>query len=677
MALDTPQDMAPTGAAAAGTVSLKGQFDIAADQPVPGYDSPPAVAYACTQARDPSRQLMALVCDPKLPPRTDVIGPLRRIDHNCLMKVLDWGVVDWPLEGRRCPVLVAERPHGQRVFRATDSEMRPMPEELVMRLFLQPMSQILAELQGQGQVHRAIRPDNLFYDDAQRSRIMLGECISTPPALTQPLAYETIEAGMAVPAGRGEGTIANDIYAVGATAIALLIGRQPCHDMSDEQIIESKMQFGSYTALVRRARVSLTMMEVLRGLLHDDPKERWTVDDLGMWISGRRLSPKQPGLPTRAARGFVFMDKEHLTAREVAEGLSRHWDKASEVVHDGSLDAWLRRSLSDEERTEAVNTAKSATVAGEDSNDRITARVIIALDPWGPIRYRDFRATVEGVGGLFGAFVDDQEARRLFVAVMRGNLLPFLVETRGKPTPEHVRQLTIYDKARSFMDRMGMGYGVERVAYELNPTLPCRSPLFETDFVVAVDELLPAYERLAVRGGVGKGKLVDRHVAAFIAARFKGAIGGELRDLENATDENLPLVASVRLLSSVQESQPGRSFPALCEIAAGQLRPAIQRFHSRRRRRAVEGELAKVVRGGRLADLLDVIDNPGALETDQRSFDHAVRVFARTLHELRQLQYERSNRGRIARDLGAWVASVISGFVGVTATLAIFIVALL
>ncbi|MGE4218791.1 MAG: hypothetical protein AB7G39_05025 [Alphaproteobacteria bacterium] len=676
MALDTPQEAAQSGAVP-GTVSLRGQFDISADQPLPGYDSPPAMAYACSQTRDLSRHLMALVCDPKLPPRTDVIPALRRIDHGCMVKVLDWGVVDWPLEGRRCPVLIVERPQGQRVFRATDTETKPLPEELVMRLFLQPMAQILAEIQAQGQVHRAIRPDNLFYDDAQRSRILLGECISTPPALTQPVAYETIEAGMAVPAGRGEGTIANDLYAIGATAIALLIGRAPCHDMRDDEIIDSKMQYGSYTALVRRARVSLTMMEVLRGLLHDDPKERWTVDDLNMWISGRRLSPKPPGLPTRAARGFVFMGKEHLTAREVAEGMSRHWDKAAEAIHDGSLDAWLRRSLSDEERTEAVNTAKTVSVVGDDANDRITARVIIALDPFGPVRYRDFRATVEGVGNLFGAFVDDQEARRLFVGVMRGNLLPFLVETRGKPTPEHVRQLTLYDKARSFMDRMGMGYGVERVAYELNPTMPCRSPLFETDFVVAVDELLPAYERLAERGGIGKSRLVDRHIAAFIAARFKGAIGGELRDLENATDENVPLVAAVRLLSAIQDSQPNRSFPALCELAAAQLRPTIQRFHSRRRRRGVEGEMVKVVRAGRLGDLLEVIDNPMALESDQRSFDHAVRLFSRSLHELRQLQYERTNRGRIARDLGAWVASLISGFVGITATLTICIIALL
>src|SRR3546814_1143525 len=56
------------------------------DQPLPGYDSPPAVAYAAIHARDPARKLFALVCDPKLPPRIDIVAPMHRIDHVNLMR---------------------------------------------------------------------------------------------------------------------------------------------------------------------------------------------------------------------------------------------------------------------------------------------------------------------------------------------------------------------------------------------------------------------------------------------------------------------------------------------------------------------------------------------------------------------------------------------------------------
>src|SRR3546814_18582294 len=107
-----------------------------------------------------------------------------------------------------------------------------IPEEHASRLFIQPIGQVLRELQGQGVLHRAIRPDNLFWDDAAKSRLVLGECISAPVAMTQSAAYETNEAGMALPTARYEGTLSNDLYAVGVTLLALPteLGRASCRE---------------------------------------------------------------------------------------------------------------------------------------------------------------------------------------------------------------------------------------------------------------------------------------------------------------------------------------------------------------------------------------------------------------------------------------------------------------
>src|SRR3546814_8033617 len=79
------------------------------------------------------------------------------------------------------------------------------------------------------------------------------------------------------------------------------------------------------------------MMEVLRGLLNDDLRDRWTLDDLNFWVSGRRLSPKPPAMPQKANRPFSFQEIDHLSCRELAEGFSRHWDEALECLTDGSL----------------------------------------------------------------------------------------------------------------------------------------------------------------------------------------------------------------------------------------------------------------------------------------------------------------------------------------------------
>jgi hypothetical protein len=125
------------GESGSGAVSIHDRVDINPNQPLPAYDSAPALAYTATHRRDPEREIIALVCDPKLPPRFDAVAPMQRIANPALMSVVDSGIVDWPLEGRRCPVIVVEQPRGRRVFPSLDEKVTPLQEELVTRLCLQ------------------------------------------------------------------------------------------------------------------------------------------------------------------------------------------------------------------------------------------------------------------------------------------------------------------------------------------------------------------------------------------------------------------------------------------------------------------------------------------------------------------------------------------------------------
>lgn len=653
-----------------GGIVLKDMFVIKPDEPLPDMDSPPALAYNTVHKRDPKRKVFTLICDPKLPPRIDAVSALHRVDHKNTIRVIDWGVVFWPKEGRYCPAIVVEMPAGKRLFQSIEDRVQPMSEDRLSQSVILPLAQAIREIHGQGLTHRAIRPDNLFWFDTTESEVILGECVSVPAAVNNPIAYETIPCSMASPAGRGIGDPSNDMYALGATLLALLMGHSPGVGRSDDDIIQAKLTYGSYSALAQNARLSLNMMEPLRGLLNDDPKERWGLEQLGMWINGRRLSPKQQVMPAKASRAFHFAGRDYLTARELSYGLWEHWDQAAQVIKDGSLDTWLRRSLSDEHKVEAVNVAKGGLM---DDDDKLIARVLIALDPEGPIRLRDFSVTAEGLGSILGVYPNEQSVRQGFKTALSYGLLPFWLEQQSKPSVELVKMLTRYERVKTVLAQQTYGAGIERVIYDFNPFVPCLSPMFEKDYVGSLELLLPAIDRYCEEQGDDVRRLVDREVAAYIDVHFRRNISAEMRRLSDESDEFVNPVAQIRLLAALQESVHKRQpFPNIARAALKILDAAVQRFHSRTARELIAKKMRKASKSGLLVDLLAVVDDSTELDVDNKMFRNAVHDYAKTVREINSIRRDIRNKTTISQVMGGQIASALSGIISAMTALVIF-----
>ncbi len=660
------------------SVLVNGRYAVHPDRELADLNVGPAKAFAATELRDTSRPVFALLSDTRYPPRFDLVQIVRRIDHQNLVRVIDWGVVPWPTDHTHKAAVVLERPKGGKVLPSLSAEIMPFKEEALIRRVIHPMTQVLSECYYQGISHRNIRPDNLFYDGAPDvAPIMLGDGLSSPAGVAQAIGYETIDCGMADPAGRGEGDSRNDLYALGVTMIALLLGHCPFRGMSDEEILQKKMELGSYHAMLGDIRVSLTVMEVLRGLLNDDVNERWGVDNLDKWVGGRRLSPKQQIMPAKAGRPLEFAGKEHYMARDVAEAFSRNWDAAIGVVSEGTLDHWLRRSLADESRTEAVKIAKEFGRDMDDSSkDAMLARVCIALDPLAPLRLRAFRATLDGVGQLISSRHNEEAICDLFRQLMRENLLAFWMDMRQHPAPDHFRFVSLYEKTRPYLERPAIGQGIERAVYDLDPTSPCRSPLLQNEFVVTMDQLLPALERAAASNPGNAVNLVDRHVAAFITARMKASIASHLRELEEAATPIDAALASTRILAAVQDNTVTHNAPAICAAAAAMLEVCADRYYNLSRRKAVVVELKKTAKAGIIRDLLTVIDNQEDLSADLTRYQFAVSEYVSTLLQLQRLEYERANRKNLAKEFGAQISSLVAGAVATVAVLVTVLVKL-
>src|SRR5579864_764404 len=654
---------------------LGGHYDICADRPLPELRTPNAGAYLVIDRDAPTVSLYALICHPEVLPRLEILEALHGMHPEAMLSPIQWGVVDWPLAGRRCFAIVYDRPVGGPIVPSLDQPTTPIAEDELARGLLPPLVVALQELFATGATHRSIRATNLYFRDAARRLPTFGDCCAGAPAMSQPLVYETIEGGLANPWGRGDGTAADDLYALGVTLVMLLLGRNPVADIPDERLLIDKINRGSYAAIIGSERLPPGMIEPVRGLITDDAKERWSIQDLELWLHGRRLTPKQQTLSKRATRPYDFAGESYFTARSLAWAFSRKPAAAAAAFKVPDFEVWMQRSLADPERNKALTSALSeghdTGVAGHE--ERLTARVVTALDPSAPIRYKGLAVAVDGFGpALAGAFRGQGSVNTIAEAIA-GRLPLFWFSVQPTLRPDQVPILKTFERHRFLLEDSRPGHGAERLLYEMNPSIHCLSPLIEPQYVVTAAGILPAIEA-ALQAQSGEELQIDRHLAAFIAARFKLASSDWFDDLGSQRPAARALGA-LRMMAKLQSSSGPRRAPRVAQHLARQLSAVAENIHNRPRRHQVLEAIPTTAEGGNLVDLLALVDNRAEMQRDAVGFDAAAREYAqieRSLHELRADGTRRPERAAI---LGAQIAAGTASVLAWATALVLLVVA--
>ncbi len=650
-------------------IPLGDRFVVNAARPLPELDSPGATAYEARLADGADAGYFALVCPPLHRPRTGIIPALMRMNRPPLLAPVAHEVIDWPETGERRAAIAFRAPRGPRLVERGENGLAPWSEDRVANQLLRPLLPFFREAAARMVTHRAIRLDNLYFADSARDSVILGECVSGIPGRDQPAIYETINGAMADPLGRGGGAPSDDLYALGVVMIALLLGREPLVGVSTREIIERKIAVGSYGALADHSRIPLSMMEPLRGLLCDAASARWGVENLANWLSGQYLTPKQPMLPARAARAFRFDETDHWNARTLALAMSENWSEAIAVLAEGNIEQWIRRSLNAESQADIV--AKTLHGAGLTHSDRATAdsslaRVLIALDPPAPIRYRDVAARIDGLPYLLAANFHDPEKRQQIVETIERRLPQHWMMAQERTRPEFAPLKKLYEQANSHLAKAKPGFGPERLLYDLNPGWPCLSPLLAKDCVGNPEELLHAFERKA-RDNQLQTSPIDAHVAAFCAAQLRPAPDQALIELADPPGSPLYRLGVLRLLADVQRNCRRGAAPALAAWLVDYLKPTIERYHNRRYRSQLLAAMTEAAGRGQLRDLLVLLDNPAARGQDAIGFRNARARYFQLAQEIAWLKggglTEPANVHR-ASGQGAVVASAMLSGLG-------------
>lgn len=670
-------------------VELGDRYEIAPASRMPELDCGLAEAYAATDRVEPARKIFALMAPGHLACRGLALAPQRSALGSHMMWPQASAVVDWPvgsdgngvLWGRR-PAFIYQQPGGERlvpmapgkapVFGREEGSLPQYAEANLVKQVLQPAVLLLREMILLAAPHRAINPANMFYQSGKGGDVTFGDCLASPPGYLQPAAFETIDNATALPIGRGTGIIADDLYALGVTALMLYLGRNPAGHLSDEQLVHAKISAGSFSALAAGDKVPPGVAELLRGLLCDKVSDRWTIKQLEGWLQGQHYSPVLPGLPRRASRPIRFAGSDYISQPALAQAVARNWSGGIELISSPDFDNWFKRSFSDEKAGDTMNRILSlASHNGPTAaiRDRMLSRYIILMGPSLPIAYKEIVANLTGLGTLLAHHFERPDQVQQVGELLHARLPNAWLEDQPNLTPEQMQQRRAIEQTDKVIARQGPGYGIERVLYELAKGTPCRSPLVADYYVTDLKDLLPAID--AAIGAAGPGTLpIDRHIAAFVAANMKRAVDNELAPLANRADEVGYRVAVLRLIAILQRAYPNQDLPRLSAAAIEMLEPVVAAFHNTEIRDHVRSELARHAESCRFDEMLILLDSEGPLrQGDANGFAHALREYAGLERErgwLRSGGLTEPARVRLSAQRAAAITATLIASAGIT-----------
>lgn len=651
-----------------------GNFRVFLDLRMPEFDMGHCKAYTADNLRRDEGSAFAVVTDPVLATRHDHISFLTGMHLAGQIDMLDSEIAYWPPFGRKTMVLFFEKPPGGKVT-VRDKKLA-IDEHDIATVVVEPLMNVLQTLGEKGLSHRNVRAGNLFFADVMREKVVLGDCAGGPPGYSQPLVYEPTSRMSADPAGRGIGSLSDDLYALGVTLAELGIGRQPLKKLDDQEIMELKLAKGSFQAIASHEKLPLILIEPVRGLLCDDPEERWGFAELNAWIDGRRTKPVQANTEKRAARSQNLSGRDYYTCRSFAQGMAKNWVSALAPLRDGTVEIWLRRGLGDNERAKALSEAmRQLQWAGADkrsAEDILVARSILIMDPTGPIRFKGFSAMVDGLGFMLSYDVQHGRGPQRFADVIVRDIPSFWFGRQEGFSPEVQKLQQLYKNLRYYIQQQSAGYGYERCLYAVVRNQHCLSPLVEQDYVVSISQLLPALEKAAESASEDSWP-VDRHIAAFIATRLEDDVESQLMAMQNPSDEVEYSRAIISMLAIVQWRHGPDNLTNLSHWVARLMEPAIKVFHSKARRERVETEIPKLAKRGNLVELYNLINDEQERRKDQSEFVEAVTEYSEAESEVFDLESSGPARLELAEKVGQQAAAFASTMIALLTVSALFL----
>ena len=609
---------------------LTKRYQLKPQSPLPDLDSAFAKAFEAVDLEGEHLSLYGLVMSNTMPVNPSAIRELLAMAAPalCTLRAAGPVMLSHPSETRL--VLFIDKPRGKNFRELIAQSGQGLNETFVIDKILRPLQQLLSDLHARKIVHGCINPATLYFEE----KLMVRECLSEPSGYSQNFMYEAPDRLVTHPVAKSGLDLSADIYAFGILALFLTHGRLPLQNLPREDVVKRLISQGAYTAYLGDLDVSDAIGDLLRGTLQDDTSNRWTIGQVGAWVNGKRFNTIAPTPPRDSSRAFSFSGADFFGRHALAYAFQQNWDEVMHRLPAGKFIRWLELGIGEDDLAGLV--ARMLHVSEDESRvkdltDEEVGKIIALLDPNGPLRARGLAVNLDGMGAALAYHYRQKEGSLLqtLLALVTGNLTTYITTLPGRRENANV---LIYawkmPRLKTNLRISGLGFGVERVLYDLNPTIPCQTGWLLPYHIMTLRELLIVLDDIA-KEKMNSISLVDRHLAAFLASRLDMSRELRVKNVSHfPTFAKDPQMVMAWLLDAAQRETKSGELKNLTQWVASGLIPCTSLFNSRKVREQLIPDLRKSGSSGKLRTVVKVLADPALIENDLKDYHRA-----RQLHD--------------------------------------------
>jgi len=212
---------------------------------------------------------------------------------------------------------------------------------------------------------------------------------------------------------------------------------------------------------------------------------------------------------------------------------------------------------------------------------------------------------------------------------------------------------------RNYINWKHYGYGLERVIYDLNPSLPCQCEWLLPYYALELSDTLNILDNIA-KSKAQTTSLADRHLTAFLASKFELAREIKFNQLEKVPKlKNNPELIAMRILSMAQDKSGQKKLIGLATWAAIRVDKMMDQIHSRKLRNKIRESLKLAAKSGSVSRVLAVVVENNMTQEDHIGFSRANVVYLRNQARIDALK-NNETLDKMSQDYGGRIAVFIA-----------------